>query len=107
MRSSMRRIARPLRRGGSNGASILSTSMPRHDETLHGKQQRLNPEHDRVHHAYRVYDVEVEPPRGAHVLLGVEDVMIVGVGVGDAVAAGRDAFEPPLVERFQIDGERS
>src|SRR4051812_5817308 len=72
-------------------------SMARQDESLHRQEQGLYPQHESVDHADRVDDMEIEPPRRAHVLLRVENVMIVGVGIGDTVAARRHALEATLV----------
>ena len=36
----------------------------------------------------------------------VEPVIVAGIGIGDAIAAGRDAFEAVVEQRLEIDGQR-
>ena len=63
------------------------------DERFHGEQQRLESQYDRMHHPDRIYGVQEQPFRGAQSLIG-QNVVIVGVGVGDATAAGRYVVKP-------------
>ena len=76
------------------------------DQSLHGKQQRLDPQDHGMHQPDRVHHMQEHPARGTYIRC-LKRVVIVGVGVGDAAAARRKAFELTRKERFHKDGESS
>jgi hypothetical protein len=57
-----------------------------------------------VHEPEGIDNVKHYAPRGAGVF-GGNQLVIVGIGVGDATATGRYAFKPVLVERLKKDQE--
>src|SRR3954449_9155939 len=50
--------------------------------------------------------MKVQPPPGTYVLVG-EKIVIVGIGINDALATRWNTSETTLIERLEKDGERS
>jgi len=67
--------------------------LKRHDECL-------EPQNQGVDKCERIDDMQRSCPQGARVL-GHDDVVVAGIGVCDADAAGRHAIEAPFVERLE------
>ena len=81
-------------------------SVSRKHQGLQRKDQRLQANDQGVHQCDRVNDVKEQPPPGADVLVG-KQIVIVGIGIGDAQAAGWDTRKTSLIQRLEKDGERS
>ena len=81
-------------------------SMPAEHKSLDRKHQRLDPQDHGVDEADSIDRVKSKAPRRADIP-GGDQVVVAGIGVGDATAAGRHAFEPALVERLQEDQDGS
>src|SRR4029079_13788772 len=75
-------------------------------EDLEGKHQSLQPQYQGVHQSKRVHHVKGDAAQRACVA-GSDDVMVVGIGIGDATASGRHALKPALIERFEINQQRA
>ena len=80
--------------------------MPREHQGLQRKSNCLQANDQGVHQRDRVNDVKEQPPPGANVLVG-KQIVIIGIGIGDAQAAGWDTRETFLIQRLEKDGERS
>src|SRR6478672_7982428 len=75
-------------------------------EGLERQHQRLQPENQGVHQGEGVHNVKPNGPQGARVFCD-NDVVIVGIGVGDAAAPRRHAVEAAFEERFEKNEERA
>ena len=79
---------------------------PLNTSVLNGSNERLQPQDQGVHQPEGIHDVKSDAPHGAGVFRG-DHVVVVGIGVGDAAAARRDAVQPACVERLEIHQERA
>ena len=75
-------------------------------EGLEGKHDRLEPQNQGVDQREGIHNVQGRTPHGAGVLRH-DHVVVVGVGVGDAAAAGRYAVEPAFIERLKQRQKRA
>jgi hypothetical protein len=85
-------------------ARILSMSAEH--QILERQDQRLEPQNQCMHKRKRVHDVESEGPKKTGVF-GDDRIVVVGIGVGDAAAAGRHSLEPPTVQGLKRHQERT
>lgn len=76
------------------------------NQGLEGKDERLQPQDQGMHQRDRVDHMQEQPAPGANVGIG-EEIVVVGVGVGDAQASRRDIREPALVQRLEEDSQRA
>src|SRR5262245_44209408 len=102
---------RRLRSAVARPMSIRRKVIPRwlvsaEHQSLERKHQGLQPENERVHQAERIHDVKSEALHGTR-LFRCDQVMVAGIGVGDASAAGGDPLEPAFEERLEMDQERA
>ena len=74
------------------GATLL---MSAEHQGLERKHQCLQPQDKRVHQRQRIHGVKREGFQSAGIF-GNDDIVIVGIGIGDAAAAWRHAVEPAL-----------
>ena len=75
-------------------------------EVLEWKHQRLEPQNQCMHERQRVHDMKSEGPKKTGVF-GDDRIVVVGIGVGDAAAAGRHSLEPPTVQGLKGHQERT
>src|SRR5688572_28110548 len=80
--------------------------MPREHQRLQRKSNCLQTNDQGVHQCHRVNDVKEQPPPGTDVLVG-KTIVIVGIGIGDALASWWNTSETTLIERLEKDSERS
>ena len=80
--------------------------MPGEYERLERKYDRLEPQNQGVHQPERVYGVKSKASGGAGVL-GDDQVVIVGIGIGDATAARRHPLQPAFIERLEKHQKRA
>ena len=74
--------------------------MPGKHQGLERQNERLEPQDQGVDR------MKEQPPPGADVLVS-EKIVIIGVGIGDALAARWDTSEPALIERLEIHSQRA
>src|SRR6516164_1886492 len=79
----------------ANGCSDRARSMSAEHEVLERQNQRLKPQNECVHKRKRIDDVMFDGMKPTGVFRH-DGVVIVGIGVGDAAAAGRHAIESAL-----------
>jgi hypothetical protein len=91
-------------RGQLQIAQSLVASMSAKYERLERQHQRLQPENQGVHQSEGVHNVKPNGPQGARVFCD-NDVVIVGIGDGDAAAPRRYAVETAFEERLEKDEE--
>ena len=80
--------------------------MPGKHQGLERQNERLEPQDQGVHQSNCVDRMKEQPPPGADVLVG-EKIVIIGVGIGDALAARWDTSEPALIELLEIHSQRA
>jgi len=80
--------------------------MSAEDERLEGQYQRLKPENQRVHETEGVDCMKHYGAEGARILRD-DDVMIVGICIGNAAATRCHAVKAAFEERLEKDKERA
>src|SRR3954470_19367669 len=80
--------------------------MPGKHQGLQRKSNCLQANDQGVHQGDCINDMKVQPPHGTYVLVG-EKIVIVGIGINDALATRWNTSETTLIERLKKDGERS
>src|SRR5712672_395524 len=87
-------------------ASSLEPSVTAEYQRLDRQQKGLDPQQQCMHQSDAVDDMQTDFPTCAGLLC--DDLLVIaGVGVDDAAAAGRHAVETALVERLQKHEERA
>jgi len=81
-------------------------SVPAKHQRLERKHQRLQPQDERVHQRQCIHDVKGNGLQRASIF-GNDRVVIIGIRVGDAAAAGRHAVDPVLAQRLEKGDRRS
>src|SRR5690606_36137273 len=106
-------ILRPVLPLGSSVREVLSTMRAalrsvaaREDEGPYRQQDRLEPQNRRVHDPDRVDHVQADSCERAEIGR-LQLVVIAGIGVDDAAAAGCQGVEAALEVRLEIGGERT
>ena len=79
---------------------------PAKHESLNRKQQRLDAQDQCMHEADGVDRMKGEAVHFAEISR-FDQVVVAGVGIGDAATAGRHPVQPALVERLEKDKDRS
>src|SRR5258706_15045323 len=92
--------------GAVIGAFLRPPSVAGQYQRLDRQQQRLDPQQQRVHQSDAVDDMQGDLAAGAG-LLRRDFLVVAGVGVDDAAAAGRHPLEAALVERLQKHEDRA
>ena len=85
---------------GLQTAPPVATSVPAEHQGLERKQQRLQPQDQRMHKREGVNAVKHGRPQRASVFCD-DGVVVVGIGVGNAAAARGHAIEPAFEERLE------
>src|SRR5215510_15846818 len=80
-------------------AGQLASVSAKH-ERLERKHQRLQPQNQGMYECERINNMKHRAFEGAGVFCN-DRVMVVGIGIGDAAAAGRNIVEPALIERLE------
>src|SRR5262249_33803665 len=81
-------------------------SMSAEYEVLERKDQRLEPQNQRMQKRERIHDVKRDGMKYTGVLRH-DRIVVVGIGVGDTAAAGSKAVESTLKQGFESDKERA
>src|SRR5262249_5461244 len=81
-------------------------SMSAEHKCLEGQHEGLQPQDQRVHQAQGINSMKRDRPKGACVLW-YDDVVIVGIGIGDATAAWCHTVKTTLEERLEEDQKRA
>jgi hypothetical protein len=79
---------------------IEVASVPTEHEGGEGKHQRLESQNQGMHEPEGVYGVKHNTSHSAGVF-GYDQIVIIGICVGDAAAAGCYIVEPAFVERLK------
>src|SRR5688572_4144978 len=95
----------PPLRVGEVLTSTSRTLVTAEYQRLERQDERLESQDQGVHEGERIHGMKRDGTQRAGVL-GDDDVVIAGIGVGDATAAGRDALQPAFIKRLEYCEQR-
>src|SRR3954453_2730379 len=96
----MRNLSDRISKAEPAAAVTALRSVAAEHERLERQQQRLDPKEQRVYEAERIDGVKSDAAQRARIL-GNNNVVIVGIRVGDATASRSHTLESTLIERFK------